>query len=217
MLLLMARISPKQARAELAAADPAMGALIERIGDWSVKQRRRGIPKPDAFGALVRSVVGQQISTKAAYSIYQRLLGLFDGAAPTPAQLAGASVEDLRGVGLSGRKVSYIQDLAKHVIDGELELDRLDQLSDEEVIEEITSVRGFGRWSAEMFLMFHLERPDVFSGGDLGLRNAIKLMDGLDEAPTPQAAIERAERWSPHRTLASVYLWESLANDPGGP
>ncbi len=95
--------------------------------------------------------------------------------------------------------------------DGELELDRLDELSDEEVIEEIVAVRGLGRWSAEMFLMFHLERPDVFSGGDLGLRRAIQVADGLEEMPTPEEAVERAERWRPHRTLAAVYLWESLA------
>lgn len=206
--------SAKKAREELAASDPAMARLIERVGEWSVKQRRRGIPKPDAYGALLRTVVGQQISTKAAFSIYQRLLALYGGDAPTPQQLLESTEEDLRGVGLSGRKVSYIRDLAQHILDGELELDRLDELSDEEVIEEITAIRGFGRWSAEMFLMFHLERPDVFSGGDLGLRNAIKELDGLAEPPTPQGAIERAERWSPHRTLASVYLWESLANRP---
>ncbi len=210
----MPRTSLKRARAKLAAADPALGALIERIGDWSVSKRRRGIPKPDAYGALLRTVVGQQISTKAAFSIYQRLLALYDGETPPPERLLESTESELRGVGLSGRKVSYIQDLARHIIDGELELDRFDELSDEEVIEEITAVRGFGVWSAEMFLMFHLERPDVFAGGDLGLRNAIMALDGLDEPPTPEEAVKRAKVWSPHRTLASVYLWESLRNNP---
>ena len=208
----MARLT--KAHRELAASDPAMAELIERIGPWTVGHRRRGIAKPDAYGALLRTVVGQQISTKAAFSIYSRLLDLYGGETPAPEQLLASSEEELRGVGLSGRKVSYIRDLAQHVLDGELELHRLGELSDEEVIEEIVAVRGFGRWSAEMFLMFHLERPDVFSGGDLGLRNAIARLYGMDEPPTPAEATEIAERWRPHRTLAAVYLWESLSNVP---
>jgi len=200
-----------RARAELAASDPVMAELVERLGEWTIGDRRRGLPKPDAYGALLRTIVGQQLSTKAARTIHERVLGLFGGRTPTPEELLAVSEEDLRGAGLSGRKVTYIRDLAAHVQDGELELDRLDELSDEEVIEEIVAVRGLGRWSAEMFLMFHLERPDVFSGGDLGLRRAIQVAYGLEEMPTPDEAVERAERWRPHRTLAAVYLWESLA------
>jgi DNA-3-methyladenine glycosylase II len=200
-----------RARAELAASDPVMAELVERLGEWTIGDRRRGLPKPDAYGALLRTIVGQQLSTKAARTIHERVLGLFGGRTPTPEELLAVSEDDLRGAGLSGRKVTYIRDLAAHVQDGELELDRLDELSDEEVIEEIVAVRGLGRWSAEMFLMFHLERPDVFSGGDLGLRRAIQVAYGLEEMPTPDEAVERAERWRPHRTLAAVYLWESLA------
>ena len=205
-----------RARAELAASDPVMAGLVERLGEMSIeeRQRRRGIRRPDAYGALLRTIVGQQLSTKAARTIHERVLALFDGRTPTPEELLAVPEEDLRAAGLSGRKVSYIRDLATHVLDGELELDRFDDLSDEEVIEEIVAVRGLGRWSAEMFLMFHLGRPDVFSGGDLGLRKAIQVEYGLDEMPTSQEAEERAERWSPHRTLAAVYLWESLANTP---
>jgi DNA-3-methyladenine glycosylase II len=203
-----------RARAELAASDPVMAELVDRLGEWTIGDRRRGLPKPDAYGALLRTIVGQQLSTKAARTIHERVLGLFGGRTPTPEELLAVSEEDLRGAGLSGRKVTYIRDLAAHVQDGELELDRLDELSDEEVIEEIVAVRGLGRWSAEMFLMFHLERPDVFSGGDLGLRRAIQVAYGLEEMPTPDEAVERAERWRPHRTLAAVYLWESLANNP---
>lgn len=201
------------ARAELAGADPAMGELIERLGKRSVATRRRGQSKPDAFGALLRVVVGQQLSAKAARTIYERVLKMFGGATPAPEQIIAASVADLRATGLSGRKVEYIRDLAAHVRDGELELDRLEELNEEEVIEEIVAVRGFGRWSAEMFLIFHLERPDVISGGDLGIRKAIQLLDGLEEMPTPDDVVERGERWRPHRSLASIYLWESLAGD----
>ena len=209
----MSAATAADARAALAKADPVMASLIERLGDRSVGQRRRGLPKPDAYGALLRAIVGQQLSSKAARTIYERVLALFGGKTPSPQELLAVSEDDLRGAGLSGRKVTYIRDLAQHVIDGELELDRLDELSDEEVIEEIVAVRGLGRWSAEMFLIFHLERPDVTSAGDLGLRKAMQIEYGLDELPKEQQYLEIAERWRPLRSLASIYLWESLAGD----
>lgn len=202
---------------KLAATDPTMAALVERVGKIDLKTRlkRRSEERPaDAYGALLRAIVGQQLSTKAARTIYGRILDLFDGSTPTPEQLLEAEETDLRAAGLSGRKVEYIRDLASHVIDGELELDRLDQLPDEEVIEEIVAVRGLGVWTAEMFLLFHLERPDVLSGGDLGIRKAIQIEYGLEEMPTPTQVIEIGERWRPHRSLASLYLWESLAIAP---
>jgi DNA-3-methyladenine glycosylase II len=206
------------ARRKLAAADPTMAALIERVGKIDIEERlrRRKEERPaDPYGALLRAIVGQQLSTKAARTIYGRVTDLFDGSAPTPEQLLGASEEDLRGAGLSGRKVEYIRDLAAHVISGELELDRLDELPDEQVIEEIVAVRGLGQWTAEMFLIFHLERPDVLSGGDLGIRKAVGIEYGLDEMPPPQRVLEIGEPWRPHRSLASLYLWESLAAIPG--
>lgn len=208
-----------KARKALAAADPTMATLIERVGriDIATRLRRRSEERPDdAYGALLRAIVGQQLSTKAARTIYLRVLDLFDGKTPAPEQLLEATVEDLRGAGLSGRKVEYIRDLASHVLSGELELDRLDQLSDEEAIEEIVAVRGLGQWTAEMFLLFHLERPDVLSGGDLGIRKAIQIEYGLEEMPSPTRVIEIGEPWRPHRSLASLYLWESLAAVPGG-
>ena len=191
-----------------------MAELIERLGERSAETRRRGMPKPDAYGALLRAIVGQQLSAKAARTIYERVLALFDGKTPSPEQLLAVPEDDLRGAGLSGRKVSYIRDLASHVISGELELDRLEELDDEEVIEEIVAVRGLGRWSAEMFLIFHLERPDVLAGGDLGIRKAVQLIHDLEEMPSPEQVLEIGERWRPHRSLASIYLWESLANLP---
>lgn len=206
------------ARTALAAADPTMAALIERLGeiDLATRLRRRAEERPaDAYGALLRAIVGQQLSTKAARTIYGRVLERFGGATPSPEQLLAAPEADLRAAGLSGRKVEYVRDLAAHVLAGELELDRLGELSDEEAIAEIVAVRGLGRWTAEMFLIFHLERPDVLSGGDLGIRKAIQVEYGLDEMPTPARAIEIGERWRPHRSLASLYLWESLAAVPG--
>jgi DNA-3-methyladenine glycosylase II len=207
----------RSARKQLAASDPTMAALIERIGeiDLETRLRRRREERPaDAYGALLRAIVGQQLSTKAARTIYGRVLELFDGSTPVPEQLLEVDEADLRAAGLSGRKVEYIRDLASHVLDGELELDRLGELSDEEVIEEIVAVRGLGVWTAEMFLMFHLERPDVLSGGDLGIRKAIQLEYELEEMPTPTRVLEIGEPWRPHRSLASLYLWESLANAP---
>jgi DNA-3-methyladenine glycosylase II len=199
---------------ELAAADPVMGALIDRFGELSIDARRRRRPPVDAYGMLLRSVVGQQLSVKAAATIYGRVLDLFGGTTPPPKDLLEIEPQRLREAGLSGRKVEYVRDLAAHVLSGELELDRLDSLSDEEVIDEITAIRGFGLWSAQMFLIFFLERPDVLPTGDLGIRNAVKGAYGLDEVPAP-AELERiAEPWRPHRTLASMYLWESLTNEP---
>jgi DNA-3-methyladenine glycosylase II len=217
----MARaVSPKRgtaARKALAASDPVMAAVIERVGaiDLATRLQRRNEERPaGAYGALLRAIVGQQLSTKAARTIYLRVLELFDGSTPSPEQLLEVSEEDLRAAGLSGRKVSYIRDLATHVIGGELELDRLDQLEDEQVIEEIVAVRGLGRWSAEMFLLFHLERPDVLSGGDLGIRKAVQIEYRLKKMPTPERVLEIGEPWRPHRSLASLYLWESLAAVP---
>jgi DNA-3-methyladenine glycosylase II len=205
------------ARRELAAADPAMAALIERIGeiDIATRLRRRSEERPvDAYGALLRAIVGQQLSTKAARTIYGRVCEIFGGTTPSPEQLLEASEADLRAAGLSGRKVEYVRDLAAHVLAGELELDRLEELPDEEVVAEIVAVRGLGQWTAEMFLLFHLERPDVLSGGDLGIRKAVQVEYGLEEMPPPARVLEIGEAWRPHRSLASLYLWESLSAVP---
>ncbi len=206
-----------RARRQLAASDPTMAALIERIGELDLQtrlRRRAEQAPPDAYGALLRAIVGQQLSTKAARTIHLRVLDLFGGRTPSPQELLEVGEADLRGAGLSGRKVEYVRDLARHVLSGELELDRLEELGDEQVIEEIVAVRGLGRWTAEMFLLFHLGRPDVLSGGDLGIRKAIQIEYGLEAMPTPTEVVGRGERWAPHRSLASLYLWESLAAVP---
>ncbi|MBS1887045.1 MAG: DNA-3-methyladenine glycosylase 2 family protein [Actinobacteria bacterium] len=212
----MARPSAKARREELAASDPVMADLIDRLGplDLAKRLRRRKEERPaDAFGALLRSIVGQQLSTKAARAIHLRMLGLFDGP-PTPEAVLALTEAELRGVGFSRRKVEYVHDLAAHVLDGELQLDRLADLGDQEVIAEISAVRGLGRWTAEVFLLMHLGRPDVIVGGDLGIRRAIKIEDHLGAMPTPRQVEARAEPWRPNRSLACLYLWESLQAVP---
>ena len=206
------------ARTALAAADPVMAGIIERIGELSIaeRNRRRALPPVDAYGMLLRTVIGQQVSIKAAAAIHKRVLELFGGATPAPAALLEVEPERLREAGLSGRKVEYVRDLAAHVVSGELELDRLEQMSDDEVAAEITAIRGFGEWSAQVFLMFYLERPDILPVGDLGIRRAVQVEYGLDELPQRDQLLEMAAPWRPHRTLASVYLWETLRNAPVG-
>jgi DNA-3-methyladenine glycosylase II len=206
------RKSAKARREELAASDPVMAALIERLGplDLATRLRRRKEEKPvDAFGALVRSIVGQQVSTASARAIHGRMLTLFDGP-PTPEAMLDLTEADLRGIGFSGRKVEYVHDLARHIISGELDIAHLETLPDEEAVAEISAVRGLGRWTAEVFLMVHLGRPDVVVGGDLGIRKAVMIEYGLAKMPTPKEVEERAEAWRPNRSLACLYLWECL-------
>jgi DNA-3-methyladenine glycosylase II len=200
--------------AQLRAADPVMERLIEEHGAIvrrELKEERRG----DAYGALLRSIVGQQLSTKAARTIYGRMLELFDGHPPTPKQLLAADPDGIRAAGLSRPKINYLRDLAQHVEDGTLELDRLDELSDEKIIEELTAVKGIGEWSAHMFLMFHLGRPDVLPVGDQGIRNAVKTQYRLRKVPDAKRLEKIARPWRPYRTLACLYLWSSLDNMPG--
>jgi DNA-3-methyladenine glycosylase II len=177
---------------------------------------RAGRPaREDHYGALVRAIVGQQLSVSAARTIYGRLTARFSDRPPTPQEILADDPEELRAAaGLSRAKVSYLRSLAEHVISGELELERLEDLSDEDVIAELTAVKGLGVWSAHMFLMFHLERPDVLPVGDLGIRRAIERAYALDSLPEAAAIEKIAEPWRPHRTLACRYLWRSLQNEP---
>ena len=191
-----------------------MAGLIEQIGPLSVKARKRGRPD-DAYGTLVRSITGQQLSTKAAATIYGRLTELYGGRTPTPAEILATDPAQLRGVGLSNAKAAYLRDLAEHIVDGELPVDELAEMPDAKVIELLTAIKGLGRWTGDMFLMFHLGRPDVLPVGDLGIRKAIQIHYGLQELPKAAEMEQIAEVWRPHRTLASLYLWESLDNRPG--
>lgn len=203
-------MSGAAAVAHLRAADPVLRSIIDEVGPDGLGDRRAGRPH-DHYGALVRSIVGQQLSTKAARAIYARLTARFDGRAPTPQEVLDDDPEALRAAaGLSRAKVTFLRSLAEHVLSGELELERLDDLPDEEVIAELVAVKGLGVWSAHMFLMFHLERPDVLAVGDLGIRRAVKVRYGLEELPAPDVLTAIAEPWRPHRTLACMYLWRSL-------
>ena len=214
----MPRKSAKARREELAASDPVMAELVDRLGplDYATRLRRRKEERPaDAFGALLRPLVGQQISTKAARAIYLRLTARFQGRTPTPQEVLADDPEELRAAaGLSRAKTSYLRSLAEHVIDGELELERLDELPDDEVIAELIAVKGLGVWTAQMFLMFHLGRPDVLPTGDLGIRRAIERWWGLSELPVAGDVERIADPWRPRRTLACRCLWRSLDNEP---
>ncbi len=200
-------------RSLLECGDPVMAALVERIGPLDRGARLRGRPD-DAYGSLVRTIVGQQLSMKAARTIYARLIALFGDNLPTPAELIAAEEAALRAAGLSRQKIGYLRDLAARVQNGELELDALHELPDEEVSARITAVKGLGQWSADMFLMFHLRRPDVLPVGDLGIRRAVEKVYRLPGLPDEDALWILAEPWRPWRTLACLYLWESLDTVP---
>jgi DNA-3-methyladenine glycosylase II len=198
----------------LRAADPVLRRVIDEVGAEGSAPPRVGGPT-DRYGALVRSIIGQQLSTTSARAIFGRVLERFGGRTPTPQEVLDDDPEELRvAVGLSHAKVKYLRSLAEHVLAGELELDHLDELSDEEVISELVAVNGIGTWSAHMFLMFQLQRPDILAVGDLGIRRAMMLSYELPALPDTATMERIAEPWRPYRTLACRFLWRSLAATP---
>jgi DNA-3-methyladenine glycosylase II len=199
-----------KARRVLMRRDPVMRELMCRYGACGLADAQH----TDPYKALVHAIVSQQLSTKAAATIARRFDELFGGTFPTPAQVLGMSPERLRAVGLSGMKVSFVRDLAQRVQDGTLHLRHLEQMTDDQVIEELTKVKGIGRWTAEMFLMFRLHRPDVLPVGDLGIVNAMKKAYRLRKTPTPARMTKIAEAWRPYRSVGCWYLWASLDNEP---
>lgn len=196
--------------AHLKRADPVLAEVIAAVG--TLPDARAGRPdRDDHYGALVRSIVNQQLSVHAARAIYGRLTDRFGGRPPVPEEILDDDPDELRAAaGLSRAKVGFLRSLAEHVLSGELELARMDELDDEQVIAELVAVKGLGEWTAHMFLMFHLERPDVLPVGDLGIRRAIERAYELDELPGAAAIEEIARPWRPYRTLACRYLWSSL-------
>jgi DNA-3-methyladenine glycosylase II len=206
-------LAGRKAVAALRDADPVMARLVDEH-TTAVRRDLRSDRRGDAYGALLRSIVGQQLSTKAAGTIYGRMLDIFGGHAPTPRQLLAADPEEIRAAGLSRPKIAYLRDLAQHVEDGTLELDRLDELPDEEVSAQLTAIKGLGQWTADMFLMFHLRRPDVLPVGDQGIRRAVQVQYRMRKLPDPKRLEKVARPWRPHRTLACLFLWSSLDNVP---
>ena len=192
-----------------------MAALIDDFGGPLPEERdSRGRPA-DLYGALVRTIAGQQLSVLAARAIWTKLLAHFGGRVPTPQEILDQDPETLRAAaGFSRAKVVYLRSLAEHVLAGELELERLAELPDDEVIRDLTAVKGIGEWSSHMFLMFTLHRPDVLAVGDLGVRNAAMRAYDLPAPPKPAELEALAEPWRPHRTRACLYLWRSLENTP---
>jgi DNA-3-methyladenine glycosylase II len=214
----MSRSEPdhSEAVAHLRASDPVMREIIERVGPCQLGSvSDRGGPAHDHYGALVRAIVGQQLSTKAARSIYGRLTARYDERTPTPREVLADDPEELRAAtGLSRSKVSFLRDLAEHIESGALVLEDLDGLPDEDVSAKLIDVKGIGQWTVDMFLIFHLGRPDVLPVGDLGIRRAAMLNYRLRKLPEPRRLTQLAHPWRPWRSVASWYLWASLRAVP---
>jgi DNA-3-methyladenine glycosylase II len=198
-----------RARRLLLRRDPALAAVIRRHGACGLAEAQRA----DHFSALVRAITFQQLSTKAATTIYGRLAALMPDGTPTAVALAAVSDVQLRTAGISRQKESYLRDLCAKVSSGALDLDALDALDDEQVVAALTQVKGIGRWSAEMFLMFRLHRPDVLPVGDLGIITAVQKVYGLRKKPNADRIRKMGESWRPYRSVASWYLWRALENN----
>jgi DNA-3-methyladenine glycosylase II len=193
-----------EAMVHLRGADPVMARIIEAVGPIEIALRR------ERFQSLSRAIIFQQLAGAAAHTIYTRFVALFPGRRfPSPRQVIDASNEDLRRVGLSRQKSLYLKDLAAHVDSGILNFHRFHKMEDEEIILDLTRVHGVGRWTAEMFLMFNLGRPDVLPVDDLGVRNAVRRLYRLRKMPDAKRLRALAERWRPYRSAASWYLWRS--------
>jgi DNA-3-methyladenine glycosylase II len=191
----------------LSSADKHLAKIIKNIGSYSIEIRN------DSYLSLVEAIIYQQLAGSAASTIYKRFLNYYKDSIPTPEQILSSSEIDLRAeVGLSRMKIAYLKDLAAHIADGRLKLNSLPSMTDEEVISQLTRVKGIGRWTSEMFLIFCLGREDVLPVTDLGLRNAMKKTYLLGELPKPNTMLEIANPWRPYRSIATWYLWKSLAN-----
>jgi DNA-3-methyladenine glycosylase II len=193
-------------------ADPVMEQIIERVGPCMLGSRTdRGGPAHDHYGALLRAIVGQQLSVSAARSIYGRLTERYAGRTPTPAQILAEEPEELRAAaGLSRAKVVFLRDLADRLESGSLRLDDIEEAPDDEVASRLLEVKGVGQWTVDMYLLFHLGRPDVLPVGDLGIRRAAMLAYRLRKLPQPDRLVKLARPWRPWRSVASWYLWASL-------
>ena len=201
----------RPALGHLKRADPVLADIIARVGACHMEPRRSGTH----YDALVRSIIYQQLSGKAAGTIHRRFCALFPSNRPRAELVLSKDDPTLRSVGLSRQKVSYLRDLSARVVDGSLPLAHLGRLSDDAIIEHLVQVKGIGRWTVQMFLMFRLGRPDVLPELDLGVQNAIQRAYGLKTRPSPKEVLSMGEKWRPHASVASWYLWRSLENGDG--
>jgi DNA-3-methyladenine glycosylase II len=200
----------KEAAEYLSQHDAVLAPVIAKYGLTTMR------PHHNYYQELVDSIISQQLSVKAAAAIEQRFRDMFGGKFPSPEQILTKNLDELRAIGFSYAKGRYVQDLALHIIDGKVRFDHLDSLSNDEVIIELTAVKGIGEWTAHMFLMFCMGRSDVLPVGDLGIRNGIRQLYGLDHAPSPNDihAIAVKNNWRPYESIASWYVWQSLDNKP---
>ena len=205
----MASIDYARARRTLMRRDPVIATLIRQHGECGLSAAQR----TDPFHALLHAIIAQQLSSKAARTIELRFTAIFGGS-PTPAAVTAVSDEQIRSVGISAPKIKYMRDLCARILDGALDLESLGSLTDEDVIVALTSVKGIGRWTAEMFLMFRLHRPDVLPVGDLGIVRAVQRAYKLRTQPSPARLTKIGETWRPYRSVACWYLWASLATPP---
>ncbi|MFI5695322.1 DNA-3-methyladenine glycosylase family protein [Kribbella sp. NPDC051586] len=194
--------------------DPVLAKIVDDViraeGTPLSDSPDTGVPDlpSEHYGVLLRAIVGQNISNLAAQAIFRRIVERYGGRAPTPEELLADEPDELRtAVGLSHAKTASLRSLAEHVISGELELDKLPDLPDDEVVAQLTAIKGIGRWTAEIFLIFHLRRPDVLAVGDLEIRRTVETAYGLSELPKPAEVEELGKAWRPQRTLAGLYLW----------
>ncbi|MDP8975012.1 MAG: DNA-3-methyladenine glycosylase 2 family protein [Actinomycetota bacterium] len=194
------------ATAVVSGRDPFMAAAVEAVGHCTLTRRRH---PGGAFAALARSILYQQLAGRAAAAIHARFVALYGGR-PTPSAVLATPVDDLRAAGLSAAKAASVKDLAWHVQSGSLRLDRLSRMDDEQIVSRLSAVRGIGRWTAEMFLIFQLNRPDVWPAGDLGVRAGYARIHGLAAPPAPAALPELGEPYRPYRTAAAWYCWRIL-------
>ena len=183
--------------------DPNLAKIIEHVGDYQIKKRN------NHFAVLVESIISQQLAGAAAEAIFTRFKKLYTKF-PTASQILDTKDAKLRSVGLSGMKVKYLKDLAQKIEDGKLRIRSVSKMTDDEVIEHLTQVKGIGRWTAEMFLIFSLGRLDVLPTGDLGLRKGVQMAFSLSELPKPKEVEKIGMRWKPYRSVATWYLWKSL-------
>ena len=196
----------RRAVAHLKRADPALARVIERVGACRFQPRADGTH----FDAVARAIVYQQLSGRAAATIYERVQALYGGRPPTPAELIATPDERLRAAGLSRQKLAYLRDLAARAASGELPMDTLHELDDDAIIDALVAVKGVGRWTAQMFLMFRLGRPDVLPELDLGIRKAVQTAYAMRVMPSPKQVAALRARWQPYSTIACWYLWRSL-------